>query len=194
LANYSPAICKIDLLHWHQGILPKNILFVLFGPGTKKPPSATEGVEYAEAVSAVLGQRKSERGHAKAKEYCYSADKQRNLWIINGAPYTSEDGLSKEDAAALTSEAENRKKRKPEKAYALLDMSRSRANPSARKPIPQEIKLSAWRRDQGRCIECGNNANLEFDPIKPVSMGGANTERNLRLLCIDCNRRKGASL
>lgn len=39
-----------------------------------------------------------------------------------------------------------------------------------------------------------SNANLEYDHIVPLAMGGSNTERNLQLLCADCNREKGASL
>lgn len=59
-----------------------------------------------------------------------------------------------------------------------------------RKPIPPDVKDDVWRRDQGRCAQCGSNENLEFDHIIPLSKGGANTYRNLQLLCEPCNRSK----
>ena len=63
-----------------------------------------------------------------------------------------------------------------------------------RQSIPREVRVAVWQRDKGACVQCGSNANLEYDHIIPLSMGGANTERNLQLLCGDCNREKGASI
>lgn len=56
--------------------------------------------------------------------------------------------------------------------------------------IPQDVKDKVWNRDQGRCIRCGSNQNLEFDHIIPLSKGGANTYRNIQLLCETCNKKK----
>lgn len=60
--------------------------------------------------------------------------------------------------------------------------------------ISYDTKRKVWRRDNGRCIQCGNNEYLEFDHIIPVSKGGSNTERNIQLLCEKCNRSKGATI
>lgn len=56
--------------------------------------------------------------------------------------------------------------------------------------IPQEVKDQVWNRDGGKCVDCGSNENLEFDHIIPFSKGGANTYRNIQLLCEHCNRGK----
>lgn len=56
--------------------------------------------------------------------------------------------------------------------------------------IPQSVKDAVWNRDKGRCVECGSQENLEFDHIIPHSKNGANTYRNVQLLCQDCNRSK----
>lgn len=56
--------------------------------------------------------------------------------------------------------------------------------------ISQQVKDLVWNRDNGQCRECGSNERLEFDHIIPFSKGGANTYRNIQLLCEPCNRKK----
>jgi tetratricopeptide (TPR) repeat protein len=70
----------------------------------------------------------------------------------------------------------------------------ARAGRSSRATIPEEVRHAVWRRDEARCAQCGSQENLEYDHIIPVSRGGANTERNLQLLCEPCNRCKGADV
>ena len=65
---------------------------------------------------------------------------------------------------------------------------------TSREPIRENVRSEVWRRDQGRCVECGSNRNLEFDHIIPVAHGGATSARNLQLLCKPCNLRKGARI
>ncbi len=60
----------------------------------------------------------------------------------------------------------------------------------SREPILQIVQDKVWNRDGGRCVKCGSNEKLEFDHIIPFSKGGANTYRNLQLLCESCNRKK----
>jgi 5-methylcytosine-specific restriction endonuclease McrA len=67
-------------------------------------------------------------------------------------------------------------------------------NPPRRQPIPERVRHEVWRRDQGRCVDCGSRERLEFDHIIPVSQGGANTARNLELRCELCNRVKAARI
>jgi uncharacterized membrane protein len=64
------------------------------------------------------------------------------------------------------------------------------ASSKQRKSIPQKVKDQVWNRDDGKCVQCGSKENLEFDHIIPHSKGGANTYRNLQLLCEPCNRSK----
>lgn len=60
--------------------------------------------------------------------------------------------------------------------------------------IPRHVQREVWRRDQGRCVECGSNINLEYDHIVPFSRGGSNTTRNIQLLCEECNRKKSNNI
>lgn len=57
--------------------------------------------------------------------------------------------------------------------------------------IPSAVKLEVWRRDQGRCRECGAMDNLHFDHIIPFSRGGSSlTADNIQLLCARHNLEK----
>lgn len=62
----------------------------------------------------------------------------------------------------------------------------------ARARIPKNVQHEVWRRDGGRCVHCGSQHKLEFDHIIAVALNGANTARNVQLLCEACNRAKGA--
>ena len=59
-----------------------------------------------------------------------------------------------------------------------------------RGPIPKDVQREVWRRDRGKCVECGSQDRLELDHIIPFSKGGSSTARNIQLLCEKCNRSK----
>jgi ribosomal protein S25 len=61
---------------------------------------------------------------------------------------------------------------------------------SRRETITQDVMDKVWNRDGGKCVICGSQEKLEFDHIIPFSKGGANTYRNIQLLCESCNRKK----
>lgn len=56
--------------------------------------------------------------------------------------------------------------------------------------ISNDVKAEVMRRDGGRCRRCGATEDLQFDHVIPWSRGGANTVKNIQLLCGACNRRK----
>lgn len=57
--------------------------------------------------------------------------------------------------------------------------------------IPTEVKIEVWKRDQGKCVECGSRDNLHFDHNIPFSLGGSSlVAKNIQLLCARHNLKK----
>ncbi len=60
-----------------------------------------------------------------------------------------------------------------------------------RRIIPTAVKLEVWKRDGGKCVECGATTELHFDHIIPYSKGGTSiTAENVQLLCARHNLEK----
>lgn len=117
------------------------------------------------------------------------------MWLFQEKIYLTDDfALTSADVRALVSEQANRQRLQLERAHALQAMTEELDRKVRREPIPQDVKLAVWQRDQGRCIDCHSQKELELDHIIPLSLRGANPMRNLQLLCAPCNRRKGATL
>ena len=111
------------------------------------------------------------------------------LWWHKDEFYVEKDGYSSEQVHLLLWEREQKQTRK----FARLrkEMLSDHAIQQARRErIPEDVRIFVWKRDEGRCVQCGSQENLEFDHIVPVSKGGSNTARNIQLLCETCNRRK----
>jgi hypothetical protein len=61
--------------------------------------------------------------------------------------------------------------------------------------IPSHIKLEVWKRDGGKCVECGATDELHFDHILPYSKGGTSLKaENVQLLCARHNLSKSAKI
>jgi len=108
--------------------------------------------------------------------------------LVKDADALSPDQLSLEiKHAILRHDKRFARLRREIEAFENLD----RADVARRERIPDTVRLFVWQRDQGKCVKCGSSAKLEFDHIIPVAKGGSNTDRNIQLLCEQCNRSKG---
>lgn len=57
--------------------------------------------------------------------------------------------------------------------------------------IPSDVKREVWKRDEGKCVMCGDSQNLHFDHDLPFSKGGTSlSAKNVRLLCMKHNLAK----
>jgi len=63
--------------------------------------------------------------------------------------------------------------------------------------ISQSTIIRVARRDNNTCQICGKillDREIEIDHIIPFSRGGTSDEKNLRVTCLDCNRKKGKKI
>ena len=94
---------------------------------------------------------------------------------------------------ALVQRRERRHRRRIERAKDAMHADAEPGGPR-RAGIPEDVRREVFRRDGGRCAECGSDELLQFDHVIPVALGGGSSAENLQLLCATCNRRKGDSL
>ena len=106
--------------------------------------------------------------------------------------YWEDKELEEIEVKALLLERIRQDERKIERAISLMENESQ--SQTYRKPLPDSVKLFVWERDRGRCVQCRRDEELEYDHIIPVSKGGSNTDKSIQLLCVACNRSKGANL
>jgi 5-methylcytosine-specific restriction endonuclease McrA len=61
-----------------------------------------------------------------------------------------------------------------------------------RRRMTPATRLRIFERDDYECQWCGAKDGLEIDHIVPISRGGSSDDDNLQVLCVPCNRSKGA--
>lgn len=72
-----------------------------------------------------------------------------------------------------------------------LKRIRTLVNMEHNRIIPTLVKLEVWKRDNGKCIQCGSTDNLHFDHLLPFSKGGTSLKaENIQLLCARHNFQK----
>ncbi|MBI3895605.1 MAG: HNH endonuclease [Acidobacteria bacterium] len=114
----------------------------------------------------------------------------RVLIVENTGGITNEELLVHIKHRVLRAESNWKRMQKQIEAFENLERT-----PSAkREKIMESVRLFVWQRDEGKCVKCGSQEKLEFDHIIPFADGGSNTERNIQLLCEQCNRQKGKNV
>jgi hypothetical protein len=115
-------------------------------------------------------------------------------WYRSVVHWTNRDELSSADVKALLFARERLRERELDHAHAVMAAAAAPASARPREPIPREVKLAVFQRDEGRCRECGSDFDLQYDHVIPLSMRGGSSVENLQLLCGRCNQRKGGRL
>jgi hypothetical protein len=109
------------------------------------------------------------------------------IWVYNGIFELIDAWIEKSD---------NRKvfKFKLRVAHKAIDQKQKRVEQvdiDHNRIIPTSVKLEVWKRDKGKCTQCGSTDNLHFDHILPYSKGGTSLKsQNIQLLCVRHNLQK----
>ncbi len=142
--------------------------------------------------SFVLGDgeyRRADRERSKSGAARIVDDGQRTLWWTVEGLYWSDEGLDAEAVSLLVWDRSRRQDARLDR----LRSARARAEvvESARRTrIPDDVRAFVWERDDGSCVQCHADADLQFDHVIPVARGGGNSVDNVQVLCGDCNRAK----
>lgn len=157
------------------GVDPKTI----DQPERTSSGQLTQNGKFALAASARGGTSEAERVRAYEKLH-------DGIWVYVGT-FALDKALKVHDGKRIVFRFELR---------LLEDVQTSRSQPEHHESehnriIPTEVKLHVWKRDQGRCRECGSQKNLHFDHIIPYSKGGTSLKAdNVQLLCAKHNLEK----
>jgi hypothetical protein len=122
-----------------------------------------------------------------------AAEERRTWWMFRGRFFWEDDGLGPDEVMALVHERERRRRRRIDRAVDMMHADAAAAGPR-RESLPEDVRREVFRRDGGRCANCGSDELLQFDHVIPVALGGSSTAANLQLLCAPCNRDKGADI
>jgi hypothetical protein len=150
-------------------------------------------LEASNTLSKAAYSRLMSNQESEPKVVLDDAERRRTWWLFQGEFYWEHEGYEANEVKALVLQRQAQKQRRVQHAVALMEQTEV-PEASVRAAIPDVVKVFVWQRDGGCCVRCGSDQRLEFDHIIPLAMGGANTARNLQLLCEGCNRAKGASL
>jgi len=121
----------------------------------------------------------------------------KTYWLFEDRLYRDSEGLTADEVKALLITRKKQQRSRIERAKTISASPTALQNSGSkgsRTAIPDDMKLLVWQRDQGRCVKCSSNVELQFDHIIPVSLGGASTPENLQILCGKCNRAKSNSI
>jgi hypothetical protein len=117
----------------------------------------------------------------------------RLLWWVEEHHYWDDEEMTAEEVALTLWDRDRRREGRFERLRRLR-LREDDADGARRERIPIEVREFVWTRDEGRCVSCGAEDDLQFDHVIPVARGGGNTEANVQILCGLCNRRKGDAI
>lgn len=161
--------------------------------GTHKIQLEVGRREYVSNFRVTKAQFRQMEADSQSQPVHYLTVGDKAYWRFQDKWYTDVDNLAADDIHALLITRADAQAMRLSRARTIAAMEESRPA-TQRQSIPAEVRQLVWKRDGGACRECGATAELQFDHVIPVAVGGSNDAGNLQVLCGPCNRRKGAAI
>jgi hypothetical protein len=76
------------------------------------------------------------------------------LWMFRGEAYEADPDLTAEDVRALLLARQTKRRRAVDRAHAIAAME-DEVDLGRREPIPQDVKIAVWRRNQDAACTAG---------------------------------------
>ena len=147
---------------------------------TEQGTLTQNGLFHRAAQDYVNGERKPEKVHVYEKV-------RKGIWTFNGI-FHLVDSMIESDGRRKVFRF--KLKIAPIRSTDDLD-PRPVMDLESNRIIPSAVKVEVWKRDQGKCVQCGATDNLHFDHVLPFSLGGTSIRsENIQLLCARHNLRK----
>ena len=174
-----------EILIYEGHDTPKN--FAKFPKLVDQPDSTPKGT-LTENGKFFLAAQKYKDGIQDAEQIKVYEKIKDGIWVYNGIFELIDAWIEKSDSRnvfkfklRITDKTIDQKE---QRISELKDLDHNRM-------IPTSVKLSVWKRDQGKCVQCGSKDNLHFDHILAYSKGGTSLkEENIQLLCARHNLEK----
>ena len=99
----------------------------------------------------------------------------RRYWLYADRVYWEDDELAAADVRALVHERAERRRRRLERAHALIAAGAEPGPP--RRPMPRELRSPCGSATAARASRCGRGSTLQYDHVIPVALGGATHPR-----------------
>ena len=114
---------------------------------------------------------------------------QRWWWYLDRF-WWADAGLTATDVERMVLQSDlDRKRRSDAIAEARLILLGDTRVSLPKEHVSEAVRIAVWRRDRGRCVDCGSSKSVIFDHIVPISAGGSDTALNVELRCHSCRVR-----
>jgi len=108
-------------------------------------------------------------------------------WWYRDRFWWDDEGLAATDVENIVLLADlDRKQQSDAVAQARVVLLGDAGAPLPEEHVSESVRAAVWRRDLGRCVDCGSFESVVFDHIVPISQGGSDTAVNVELRCQSC--------
>jgi len=151
-------------------------------------------IRYRDDAVDILASEYEESSRAQLDEPVALMRTERgSLWWYRNGYYEDDERMTSEEVRLTLFDRDRSRHQKFDRLRKIAARAEDIAE-ARRERLPDDVRAFVWERDEGRCVRCGTDEDLQFDHVIPVAKGGGNSIENVQVLCGDCNRVKSDSI